>query len=163
MTTAIPNYAIEVSDEESELEHYVKMEMELPHGLLSAILITAFDGSYGPCWQWFDGIRVHISSERTVGAKGEEWYWVKVVELDDAGELNLDDEGNMKVHKVDYAMLAKGIQLILDKESLPGTEGWVETQKIIVQAICDDDGSDIDSDLADTIVQFSIFGKLVFG
>lgn len=140
---------------------HVKVKAEVTEEFLSSIMITAFDGTYGGSWSWAaPNPGAEAGSWLTVkeeGALGSDQPWLAVsildnVELEDwMATREPDDPDKVKVYNVTHAVLAKGLQGVIDA----GSDN-------IQQAIFDDDAGMIDANGADWIVQMGLFGKLVY-
>ena len=120
----------------------IAMTKELTSDFLSDILITAFDAAYGGCWYWA------VPSE----AAGDPWkiedgLWQRVYIEEREG----DEEGT---YCVSHLVLADGLQRMVDA-------GRMDSD--IMTAISELDAGYIDADIADAIVQWGLFGKLVYG
>lgn len=137
-----------------DLEFYVNMQVEVPHTLLGDLMVTAFDGQYGGVWRcgWATDVEYHIDKAE----KAIDNVW-KAVTITTNYDEDLDEWPSPTV-KVDWAMLVKGMQLILADEKYDGS-----LRKRIAQAIMDDDAGELDANDADTIVQMAVFGKEVYG
>jgi hypothetical protein len=135
--------------------HIVRMDVEVPHNLLSDIMVTAFDGNYGGVQRcgWAVPVDYRIEGE---GESVQTW---REVVIESAPGYEWDGEENKTSREsITWAILVKGMQEILNSDD------WAEsTKKIIVSAILDDDAGEIDANLADTIVQTGLFGEEVYG
>lgn len=123
-------------------DFHIKVRAELTADFLSSILITAFDGDHGGSWYWAD-TPASIGPPMETDDEAEVWYSVKIVDKE------CEDQ---TVHKVTHAVLAKGIQMLID-----------EGDDNIQQAVFDDDAGMIDANDADTIVQFGLFERCIYG
>jgi hypothetical protein len=123
----------------------VVVSIDLPSEFLSDILITAFDGSYGGCWYWatpaMDGWLVTDDTRDELGHRL--WWSVYVAERE-------DNSGNQWL--VTRGTVLLGIQRAIE-DAYPG----------VADAVIGKDAGDIDAELADIIVQYGVFGKLVYG
>ena len=159
MTTEETLEALGLTQEDLDQELHAKMDVEIPHNLLADIMCTAVESGPGSVWYWARSISEYIKSERDHAMYNDAYYWFKIVIMDDDGMPELDEDGNMQVHKVEYQDIVKGLQFVLDQTG----EVWDNWKRIIMEAIIEDDASMIDSDLADDLVQFGLFGKKVYG
>lgn len=130
----------------------IRVELTLKEDFLSDILITAFDGGYGGCWYWADTPRDDTSNYVIDGADLDAiWRSVRITEQ---GGPNDDDNPGPFI--VDHAVLAKGIARIMSGEAGLSVDE-------VHGAVIESDAGQIDSDLADCIVQEGLFGKQVYG
>jgi hypothetical protein len=99
----------------------IKIEKELPKEFLSDIMITAFDGSYGASWQWFEPVgRIWLETEQQSepGMLDPAFsYWIKAhVRLKrdcQTGYIVFDDA---KGFEINHEEMTKAIQRILDDD-----------------------------------------------
>ncbi len=119
----------------------VKVEWPVSPRLADDIIVTAFDPGYGGCLYWAVVDKYHPAGQ-----------WATTDKADRAVDFHSDGEGGGTVEHMDYNRIAAGLQLAVEK-------GHQE----IIQAVIDDDGGIIDATLADVIVQYATFGKLVYG
>lgn len=137
----------------------IKTEVEVPQGMLSDLMITAFDGTYGSCWTWSGpnpapgkGFNVQESNEA-----GTEDVWLSVdIVLDEPVEENGPTE-----FTVSHQTLVLGMQRILDEDSLTH-DVWKKFCDRIRQGVFDDDAGELDAGDADAIVQWGLFGQEVW-
>ena len=134
-------------------DHKVKMEVEVPHRMLSDVMIIAFDGAYGAVIQygWADTGKYHI--KRDPKDHADDWWEAVEIELNESNPVGAREQS----FKVDWGVLVAGMQRILDDK-----EVRLDLRQTIAQAIMDDDAGEIDAPMADRIVQYGIFGKEVY-
>ena len=89
-------------------------------------------------------------------------YWSQVSDYDcDEGTATIHDsaeaDGSVKIYALSPALVLEGIRLFV---SGPYVEAY---RLIVLGCILADDASDIDSDIADLIVQIACFGQVVYG
>lgn len=121
---------------------------------LSDILVTAFDGNYGGCWYWCEPHESpDIVGRQDSPAQGNhEDIWLSVSVVDNN---NKDKGKHGKTYTINHAILMKGIKAILH-------DGKMD-RDLLVRAIATNDSSDLDADWADTIVQYGLWGKEIYG
>lgn len=149
----------------------VQLNKELPDEFFSDILITAFDGSYGASWEWFEPVT------------GTDKFWLKKSgnpEHDCTDDLWLSAHVRLKRDYetgtplfdtregfvIDHEAIAGGISRILHNNFLnarPGEGVGGEIKGYILRGVQDADSGDIDATAADCIVQCAAFGKVIFG
>lgn len=110
------------------------------------ILCTAFDNGYGGCWYWMNN---RVSNHPLLP---DEYAWHGITKYNDIVTV-WDDEHTE--FKLDLEKFLKGLQM------------WVE-HKIRQGDTIEFDGDQIDCGMidagdADNIVQFALFGELVYG
>ena len=129
---------------------HVKVKAEVTEEFLSSIMIAAFDGTYGGSWYWaspnreVEGGWLVVKEE---GALGSDQPWLAAHIF-----CEEDEDGDAQMHEVTHAVLAKGLQGMIDA----GSDN-------IQQAIFDDDAGMIDANDADSIVQEGLFGRQIYG
>lgn len=117
---------------------------------LGDILVTAFDGDLGACWNW-----THPNYEHPNGAfvidteKDDLWTAVAITYDDPESDAILETV-------VDQEKLVRAIQKILDDGTICGS--W----RLLEEAVFQDDAGNIDAEIADWIVQTAVFGKQVY-
>lgn len=129
----------------------ITVTMNLQDHFLGDILVTAFDGNYGGCWYW-----AKPGNDNWLETNGDKdilnVVWQRVcIKEHEPSELH---EG--QVAYVDHETLAKGIRRILSGEA------GIEVDALH-GAVVEDDAGQIDSDLADCIVQEGLFEQQVYG
>jgi hypothetical protein len=104
----------------------------------------------------------------TTAVEGGIGYWAKMTEyrwmdlpFPVAKLVETDNDGNPleEVHEITPEVVRKGLQLVLTP-GLCHPEG--NTYKSVYAALTQDDSGSIDSDAADNVIQFGLFGKLVY-
>lgn len=128
----------------------IKTAKEVTRDLLDDILITAFDNPHGACWYWCEAGAGWL--EDPEAPDGEELYIGVEIEYEHP------IEESSEVSTVDHAVLLKGIQRILDSEG----DINQSIQKAVMDAVLQDDASEVDAIIADAIVQWGLFGTGVF-
>jgi len=139
----------------------INMKRELDDEFVSNVLITAFDGSYGGCWYWADLYRDGTEPAFRV-TEPDTWTGVRIALGDQVEETTGEDVLDSLMEAgvwVDADTIRVGIQRLLD--------GDVKVNDYILEyltrAVAEADAGDVDSDVADCIVQAGVFGKLIFG
>lgn len=118
----------------------VKIEWKVSRRFADDIIVTAFDPGYG-------------------GAL----YWAAVVEYrprgrwatadDNTREVVITDRTNPYIQfVVTYETIVRGLQKATEK-------GYMN----ITKALVEDDGGEIDADLADVVAQLGVLGEVVYG
>lgn len=130
--------------------HRITIDQPLESDFLSDILITAFDGGYGGCWYWCEpAMPAHQGGWLTVN-EAKEWQSVTILETGD-GDVSV-------AHVVDWEVVAKGLQWVVDKAT---TGNHLPTT---LSAVLSGDAGDIDATAADMIVQMGLFdGEVRYG
>jgi hypothetical protein len=126
----------------------VKLERELTDEFLGDILVTVFDGNYGGCWYWADWTQ---DTGQRIQSIGTRWLGVEIVVKDDTSPRT--------IYMVDYNMLTKGIQALLNRDAFADST----FPDHLVSAILEMDSGEIDGDLADVIVQMGLFEEVRYG
>ena len=132
--------------------HTVKLELvkEVTRDFLDDVLVTAFDSQYGGCWYWAKPAgRGWIQQD--CGTEEQTWSGVEIT-------WEEREEEGMDPVVVDHALLVTGIQRILDSKDIRK-----QIKELMETAVFQDDAGDVDADLADTIVQYALFGEGVYG
>jgi hypothetical protein len=121
------------------------VSIDLPSEFLSDILITAFDGDYGGSWYWATPAMDNwLVTDDTLDEIGHRLWWsVYVAEREDSS-------GNQWL--VTRGTVLLGIQRAIE-DAYPG----------VVQAVIEKDAGQFDATLADIVVQFGVFGEVVYG
>jgi hypothetical protein len=134
----------------------VKIERTLSVDFVSDILITAFDGNYGGCWQWAEP----SNDDWLTALPDGTWTKVEVRPKEETGIPHLDNltrqNGGITV---DDTTIQIGLQKIIDGEFLINDA----LRDHILRGVLEEDAGEIDSIAADCIVQAGWFGTLVFG
>ena len=124
----------------------VKAEVVLREEFLSDVMITAFDANYGGCWYWSrPADRVDSWADITDNPN----VWRRVF-------IDVHDDEESVLHVVDHTILARGMQAVLDAAR---DGNYLE----LAAQILAQEGGDIDADAADIIVQYGLFGEVVYG
>jgi hypothetical protein len=151
----------------------VRVDLDVTDSLCSDILCTAIEGGTG-YWAVLDDIN-RAPVVKGVGETGDgtirfdeatteevEWPWVYVCALfcdTEHDEEDEESEPQFEPQVVTYDVIRKGIAAILS----PGADIGSRLRGYIFAGVIGNDGGEIDADAADAIVQFGMFGKLVFG
>jgi hypothetical protein len=152
----------------------IVIAVEVSDGLCASILCSAIEGGTG-YWAMVDEVtRVHTPGhnwDAPVGAPTRDpeiphpWAYVSALFIDTEFDEDAYDKDDPDTHPqfepqtVDYALIRKGIERILT----PGADIGPKLRGYVCAGVMDNDGGQIDADAADAIVQFGMFGKLVFG
>lgn len=141
----------------------IRVTRELDDEFIGDVLVTAFDGSYGGCWEtWAEPMH----------EKTEQWPHDRMLTLDEdenwtavhircsdtdgltATEIGLVTDGIV----VNAEAIRVGIQRILDDNIVNS-----EIRDYVVRAVLEHDAGDIDATAADCIVQAGVFGRVIWG
>lgn len=144
----------------------INTEVELTEDFVGDILVTAFDGNYGGSLFWANWSR-RADALQTITNRPDhtgfldvwEAVWIKFnVEESCSGMMKRVYEAMMTKGglKIDADMVAAGIMVAMSK-------GSASIQKSLLLALAEQDASSIDSGLADSIIQFAVFGEQVYG
>lgn len=136
------------------------MDIDLSEEFLSDVLVTAFDGDYGGCWYWATPDYEAKGDSAFIIRKsndGDVWESITIIDVV-LSEHRISGEksnGREKVvqHVVDHQVIKTGIQRMLDGN-------WRDS---ILKSLTPLDAGNIDSELADVIVQMGIFGEVLYG
>ncbi len=118
----------------------VTVKWKVTRRLADDILVTAFDPGYGGCHYWCAVDKYHPQGR-----------WATTD--DNTRAVEFSDQANPNViYYMGYEQVCLGIQRAIEK-------GWMNVAKALVE----DDGGQIDAELADVIVQQAIFGEVRYG
>lgn len=139
--------------------HRLKMEVDIPDNLLSEILVTAFEGEDGGSRFWAEP----VEDVEDDGVKYEypdlygqaRWLEIRIRQVEQA-------DNDFTYWTVSRGTIRDGMQRLLD-ENFSGHEAMQKLQHRIREAVIEDDASMIDTDDADTMVQFGLFGDQRYG
>lgn len=147
----------------------IKVERVLKPEFLSDILITAFDGQYGGCWDWAEPVP-NVEWPVLGGAVGnhmdEQWWLavqVRVKTKDEpTGNPVFDREDGFVI---DHEALGVGLSRIINSDYLNAGNGETAEglRENITAAVFEQDAGMIDAYDAQAIVQAAAFGKVIFG
>jgi len=124
----------------------IPIEIELDDEFFSDLLVTALEGGSN---YWIDHITVRIPSnqQKPQGMSHSEWAGIAI-----------NNYGNIKVTSTE------GDNVITKGSLINGIMLWVSHHPSHVSFEGDTiDSSNIDASDADSILQYAVFGKLVFG
>lgn len=150
----------------------ITLKKELSDQFVSDVMVTAFDGQYGGCWDWAEPDRSKSSwleVEHPPSCDHEDLksqrnctdaLWtvahVKFRDGESTGNKTLDSLSADGI-KVDAEVIRIGIQRILD-----GTVQLADHLREQISRSVAEDDADIDSWAADCIVQVGWFGEAIF-
>lgn len=120
-------------------------KIELDDEFVSNVLITAFDGNYGGCWYW----AAPAHDDWLTKKEAVEDIWTKCIVVDK------EDGSDGPQHPVTAESVALGLTKMIEMggEWANDAFGWISDQE----------NADIDANDADCIVQFAIFGAVMYG
>lgn len=151
------------------MEH-ARLNYPLTETLLSDILITAFDGTYGSAWMWFEPAPLvgqsWLTTKNAEGHTSTDNPWMSVrIRLRPGYETGHALFDTREGYVIDHKSLAGAITRILNDDYLDAspaeTAGGVK--RYVMSAVLEDDAGDIDAEVADCIAQVAAFGKVIFG
>lgn len=116
---------------------------------LSDIMITAFDADYGGCNYW-------SAFSHDLVTEASEWRSLYISEIGDRDP----DEDELPIHKVDLDVITLGLNRAVKHAE---KNGFTTTMGYLRRGILEEDGGEIDSILADTIVQLGLFDEIRYG
>jgi hypothetical protein len=139
----------------------LKMEVEIPENLLDNIMVTAFDGDYGGCWHW---------AEPYLTDSEDDYIKIAPLDMSDSpawieARIRGKEQG---VHDlmpnfwvVSWETIRAGMQKIIDGD-FSGHEALRRLQGYIQEAVIEDDGSLLDANAVDTIIQYGLFDNEIY-
>lgn len=146
----------------------LKVEIQPKPDFWSDVMVTATDGAYGGIWYWADSTKSpegNNALECTKVVNGhdvdEHWigYWIRTKEA--TGSAIWDDKVFYSPYRVTWKTLAVGMEYLLAGKDANGRS--LPLSDHLVRGVVEQDAGEIDSDLADVIVQLGVFGEVVFG
>lgn len=125
------------------------LSMSVSDDFLEMVMVTAFDDPHGACWYWATPVRSSVlsGSYLTLEDDGKTWKSVWCTATDS------ENDTEYAVIVVDKHALMHGLRLAVQ-------DGH---DSDIVKAVQDDDAGMVDGDMADAIVQYGVFGEIVYG
>lgn len=144
----------------------IKVDRDLDKEFISNVLITAFDGNYGGCWDWAKPAgRFWLTSEQRDEPgrmDPDESYWTAahIRTKEETGVASLDARQEKGWFTVNAECIRVGIQKILDQDTHALIRSDLRDQ--IYRSVLEGD-ADIDADATDCIVQIGLFGRMIFG
>lgn len=134
--------------------YYAEAKIKITEGFLSSVLVTAFDANYGSCWRWCEPDEIRIEGRNHGLANGDhEDVWFSVTVINNCQD---DLKRFQRKYCVDHKVIMAGIERIT---SIPG----MRHHDTLVTALADDDAGMIDSDMADSIVQYGLWREEIYG
>ncbi len=151
--------------------------ISLDEGWVDHILVTAFDGHYGSCWNWSqeneDVANVRCIDSATVDTVLPDVHLLKAVELDLGMEHAPSGRSNWRPEalgiggghylwaaRADEETLSWACGQILSDESLNRTETARQLREAITSP---NELPDLDAEACDVIVQVAVFGEVIYG
>lgn len=128
--------------------HNLKMNVEIPEEILGAVLVTAFDGNYGGCNYWAE---TELTATKKVNG---ETMWLQL-KLEESESKTVGE--SVPYVLVDFNTVQLGMQRILDDPA--GPLRWKDW---IGDAIFNADAGVIDASLANAIIQYALYGDMVY-
>lgn len=118
----------------------VSVQWKVTRRFADDLLVTAFDPGYGGCLYW-----AVVDTYRPQGR------WATAD--DNTRSVEFHEDANPYVHyEFGYPQVVTGLQRAVER-------GWMNVAKALVE----DDGGQIDAELADVVVQHAIFGEVRYG
>lgn len=107
---------------------------------VDGVVCTAFDGDYGGCWYWIE----HFSIAKEPTEKAE--FMTDIISRGGAYRMKVEDE--------EYTFDLNALQRGFEKYA----KWCMQTGRELLT-----DAGDIDATEADIIVQFGVFGDIIYG
>lgn len=115
----------------------VRVDWKVTRRFADDLLVTAFDPGYGGALYWCEVDRYHPQGR-----------WA--VDEDNNRSVEFHDEADPHViYTFGYEQVVTGLQRAVER-------GWMNVAKALVE----DDGGQIDAELADIVVQLSVFNEV---
>lgn len=124
---------------------------------LSDVLSTALEGGVG---YWSVASDIERSGDYPHG----DWFYTAVTLFENAdGDKHCSQKDEeCRGHRVDLDTIARGIEGLLARVRARISHPRYRHHQLLAEANRENDAGDIDADIADDIVQFGIFGSLVY-
>lgn len=130
--------------------------------MVDAVLVGAFDGSYGACYYWADLLDIKVQKaedgegdiDSRFRLRFDLWQEVTIRENEDVA-----DPDDNPIYTVNAENITRAFQEFAKSETPANTSitGYIQ------QALRENDPSFMDADCSDVIVQVAVFGKVVYG
>lgn len=130
----------------SEIIKTILVPINVTKQTVEDILVTAFDGSYGGAWYWIDK---YVKYDN-LGNRTEASTWDNIL-AGGISEIKPEDDSVTRVMNLEKFLI--GLEMWLTKHG---------TDRSLVEEDTIDPGQ-IDAGDADNIVQYAIFGELIYG
>jgi hypothetical protein len=145
----LQQHGINVADRQfTEIKKEIKLPItiQIPFTIndewVNNVVCTGFDSSYGGCWYWIDTFAIKDNDKK--GCK----YATEIISKGGVYLITVEEEKD-KIYKFDLKTLTKGFKKYIK---------WaIEKGKDIYY-----DPADIDVEIADIIIQFGIFGEIIY-
>ena len=140
----------------TETQYSIEAKVVIKKELMESILVTAFDGTYGGCWYWAQWGGMGLVKN------GDDWEKVHIIfDYEDAPTKMMQtcysQLGMAGGVPVGYEEISVGIARILNSDEIRD-----DLREMLLRAVIENDGGDVDADLADCIVQEALFGTQVY-
>lgn len=129
----------------------IGVKVDLTPEFLSDVLIIAFDAPHGGCWYWAEP-SINADTEQWAYISPDDKTWTKVTVV----ETEPSDGKSPIVYTVNHPAIQRGCELLL-KKVIEGADFPTTAVAILQQ-----DAGMIDADAADVIVQYAIFGEVIY-
>ena len=146
--------ALEEKYDKSTVVGEVTMTLPVTAHMVDAVLVGAFDGSYGASFYWADVLNIKVTKPESGDILDELWYEVTLRENEDVA-----DPKNAPVYTVNAKNITRAFHKFA-KDKSPVNEsitGYIQ------RALRENDPGYMDADCADVLVQLAVFGRLIYG
>jgi hypothetical protein len=145
--------ALEEQYDKSKVVGEVTTSLPITAHMVDAVLVGAFDGSYGASYYWADALSIKVHKSEDGDILNDLWYEVALQENEDVGETD------SPIYMVNAENLTKAFQAFVGQEPPANTSitGYIQ------RALRENDPSYLDADCADILVQVAVFGRGIYG
>jgi hypothetical protein len=145
--------ALEEKYDKSTVVGVVTTTLPITAHMVDAVLVGAFDGSYGASFYWADALNIKVTKPESGDILDELWYEVTLRENEDVAETE------SPIYTVNAENLTKAFQTFVQEEPPANTSitGYIQ------RALRENDPGYLDADCADVLVQIAVFGRLIYG
>ncbi len=146
--------ALEEKYDKSTVVGVVTTTLPVTAHMVDAVLVGAFDSSYGACYYWADLLNIKADKSGKNDPLNDLWYEVLLRENEDVANPEFNP-----IRTVDAEDLTRAFQAFLNEEPPANASitGYIQ------RAIRENDPSYLDADCADVLVQIAVFGRLIYG
>jgi len=145
--------ALEEQYDKSKVVGEVTTSLPITAHMVDAVLVGAFDGSYGASYYWADALSIKVHKSEDGDILNDLWYEVVLQENEDVGETD------SPIYTVNAENLTKAFQAFVGQEPPANTSiaGYIQ------RALRENDPSYLDADCSDILVQVAVFGRGIYG
>jgi len=146
--------ALEEKYDKSTVVGVVTTTLPVTAHMVDAVLVGAFDGSYGASYYWAEAVDIKVNKPENGDILDELWYEVLIRENEDVANPEFNP-----VYTVNADAIARAFQAFVGEEPPANTSitGYIQ------RALRENDPGYIDADCADVLVQIAVFGRLIYG